>query len=150
MNVKPVPHANSNLVPRVFVWIREAKDHGDNAAQIAVNTQFSYSNPSIRVEVITLPTFRDGYRFVRANRTNVRNVNFLILLRWIYPYQPDSYPHRHGTTFPKELEAVSYNSQVPDWNDPFTSWQHKLLRHKVSAQVTHFLNKKKNTACCWN
>ena len=57
MNVKPVPHAKSNLVPRVFVWSREANDHGNNVAQIAVNTQFSYYDLSIRVEAIKLPKF---------------------------------------------------------------------------------------------
>ena len=50
-------HANSNLVPRVFVWSREAKEHGNNVAQIAVNTQFSFYDLSIRVEAITLPKF---------------------------------------------------------------------------------------------
>ena len=57
MNVKPVPDANSNLVPRVFVWSREAKDHGNNVAHRAVNTQFSFYDLSIRVEAITLPKF---------------------------------------------------------------------------------------------
>ena len=56
-DVKPVPHANSNLVLRVFVWSREAKEHGNNVTQIAVNTQFSYYDLSIRVEAITLPKF---------------------------------------------------------------------------------------------
>ena len=139
MNVKPVPHVNSNLFPRVFVSSREAKDHGNNVARRAVNTQFSFYDLSIRVEAITLPKFQA-----------------LVLRQSEWGKRPRvSLPLRHGTTFAKKLEAVSYNSQVPDWNAPFTTWQHKLLRHKSFRSSYPLLERKKSlkkgcTKCCWN
>ena len=168
MNVKPVPHANSNLVPRVFVWSREAKEHGNNVAHRAVNTQFSFYDLSIRVEAITLPkfpalVFHQSEWGKRPKRQ-----------RWIYPYQPVSYHtveilafHFLFDTVPLLLRKQKKKKKKKK-KKPFHTIRKSRIEMllwlpdntnycdtKVFAQVTLYLNEKKSlkkgcTKCCWN